>query len=217
MCHKLSFLSLSLFLIFSFYLNLHKVAALVLPLNSDIRQITDLNSTRNQLCPFSSAPVVSLSGDVQGKTYKTINGFDCLDLGSPHKAECWDILELDDWLPQWFLKTPQCPQNASSEADCNIRDPPEAWTATFMRIATGSPDWNGCSEVGGSNCQYKPDSKPDFCFGGIDTRLSKARYNYVAYTISSMYLQPFFVVPNITMRKLICLKTFSNSLLGGQV
>ncbi|KAI4170005.1 MAG: hypothetical protein LQ343_005254 [Gyalolechia ehrenbergii] len=133
---------------------------------------------------------ISPLGDTKGKRYTTSSGYDCLNPGNPHRSECWDVLELDEWLPRWFRETPQCPPQSASEVECNIRNPPEPWTTTFMRIATGSGDWNGCSQVGSTNCQYKADSSPHFCGGGKDVQLLEARYNYVAYTITN--IQQFF-------------------------
>ena len=133
-----------------------------------------------QLC--TARPYVSLLDDSRGRSYHTSSGFDCLDAGNPHDAECWSVLQLDEWLPQWFLKTPQCSQHATSETDCNKQDPPEPWTTTFMRTTYMGGDWNGCSDIGSTNCQYSTEA----CFGGIDPPLLRARYNYVAYTISSM-------------------------------
>ena len=134
-----------------------------------------------QLC--TARPHVSLPDDNRDRSYNTSSGFDCLDAGNPHDAECWNVLQLDEWLPQWFLRTPQCSLNAASETDCNKQDPPEPWTTTFMRSAARGGDWNGCSDVGSTNCQYSTEA----CFGGIDPPLLRARYKYVAYTISSMY------------------------------
>ncbi|KAI4190623.1 MAG: hypothetical protein LQ348_003627 [Seirophora lacunosa] len=44
----------------------------------------------------------------------------------------------------------------------------------------GGGDWNGCAEVNDASCQYN--AYP--CLGEGDTDLTKARYKYVAYTIS---------------------------------
>ncbi|KAL8935352.1 MAG: hypothetical protein Q9211_004744, partial [Gyalolechia sp. 1 TL-2023] len=176
-----SLLSLS----WCFYLNfLPAATALALPKPSDLLRIS------NTYCPFDPNSVVSLPGDTTGKGYTTSSGYDCLNPGNPHRSECWDVLGLDEWLPQWFLKTPQCPQQSASQVECNIRDPPEPWTTTFMRITTGGGDWNGCSQVGSTNCQYKADPNPHSCAGGKDVKLFEARYNYVAYTITNV--QQFF-------------------------
>lgn len=190
MWHLQSLTTSPLLLSWCFYLNYILATALVLPPNSDLSQISNTNATDHGYCPFHPSSMVSLPGDTKGKRYTTSSGYDCLNPGNPHRSECWDVLELDEWLPRWFRETPQCPPQSASEVECNIRNPPEPWTTTFMRIATGSGDWNGCSQVGSTNCQYKADSSPHFCGGGKDVQLLEARYNYVAYTITSMFPIP---------------------------
>lgn len=173
-----------------FYFNAPLSAALVLPVTADLLRNFNINDTHHGPCLLSPKSMVTLPIDRNRNKYTTQSGYDCLNLGNPHKPECWDVLGLDNWLPQWFLKTPQCPQDSSSEIGCNIQDPPEPWTTTFMRIATGGGDWNGCSQVGSTTCQYKSDS-PHFCNGGGgEMQLMEARYNYVAYTITNV--QQFF-------------------------
>ncbi len=161
-------------------------AAAVLPVDPSLLQMNNASFVSHGLCPFSARPAATLPGDKDQKSYTTSSGLNCLDNGSPHDSECWDILELDDWLAQWFKNTPQCAPRATSQFACNKRDPPEPWTTTFMRIAMGGGAWNGCSEVRNANCQYNPDP----CLGEGDTDLTKARYKYVSYTISRKYKMP---------------------------
>lgn len=182
LCHLRSFNGKLLQLSCLLYLTFFMATALVLPVDPTLLQITNASFVSHGRCPFGARPAFPLPGDLRNRDYKTSSGLDCLDNGSPHDAECWNVLELDGWLAQWFLKTPQCPSQAASEFACNKRDPPEPWTTTFMRIAMGGGDWNGCSEVGNANCQYNPYP----CLGEGDTDLTKARYKYVAYTISRM-------------------------------
>lgn len=164
------------------FFTLHRTTAVVIPVDNRLIQIANASFVSHGQCPFGSRPVVPLPGDGYQKDYKTSSGLNCLDNGSPHEAECWDILQLDGWLALWFSKTPQCPLHSASEFACNKQDPPEPWTTTFMRVAMGGGEWNGCSEVGNANCQYNPYP----CLGEGDTDLTKARYKYVAYTISRM-------------------------------
>lgn len=88
--------------------------ALVLPVEPQLVQIYNPSFVSHGKCPFGARPAVSLSGDGPRKEYTTSSGLSCLDNGSPHAAECWDLLQLDEWLAQWFLKTPQCAPNATS-------------------------------------------------------------------------------------------------------
>ncbi|KAL8929518.1 MAG: hypothetical protein Q9208_001187 [Pyrenodesmia sp. 3 TL-2023] len=161
--------------------------ALVLPTDLSLLQMNNASFVSRGNCPFDARPAATLPGDKSQKSYTTSSGLNCLDGGSPHDAECWAELELDAWIAEWFKITPQCPPRAASQFACNKRDPPEPWTTTFMRIAMGGGAWNGCSEIRNSNCQYNPYP----CLGEGDTDLTKARYKYVAYTISQLH-QFFF-------------------------
>lgn len=144
-------------------------------------QLANGTSWGNPNCVDSARPKVSLPTDNQTKSYISSSGLDCLDDSSSHVSECWEILEINDWLPQWYLQTSQCAPQAPSNSVCNERDPPEPWTTTFMRITMGVGDWNDCSYMGNTNCQYHPYP----CLGNNDDPLLRARYKYVAYTITS--------------------------------
>ena len=162
-------------------------AVLRLPTGQTMTQLANGTSWGNPNCDYSARPKVSLPDDSQTKSYLTSSGLNCLDDSSSHESECWDILKINDWLPQWFLQTPQCPPQAPSNAACNERDPPEPWTTTFMRITMNGGNWNGCSDMGNTNCQYHPYP----CLGNNDDPLLRARYKYVAYTITSKYYYLF--------------------------
>lgn len=178
--HSVARLSLA---VFTCLFPIHSTAAAMnVPNTQSINQPSDRTFVNNQACFFSARPKVSLPDDIRGKSYITSAGHNGLIDGNPHYAECWDILKLDDWLPLWFLEAPQCLPNATFELDCNEQDPqPEPWTTTFMRSAARTGDWNACSDIGNTNCQYTPDA----CLGNDDSPLLRARYKYVAYTISS--------------------------------
>ncbi|KAL8784978.1 MAG: hypothetical protein Q9213_003639 [Squamulea squamosa] len=160
-----------------------KAAVLRRPTDQIMTQLANGTSWGNPNCQYSARPKVSLASDVPGKSYMTSGGLDCLNDNSSHVSECWEILEVNDWLPQWFLNTPQCPAQAPSNSACNYRDPPEAWTTTFMRITMGGGDWNSCSDMGNTGCQYHPYP----CLGNNDDPLLRARYKYVAYTITNLH------------------------------
>ena len=170
----------------SMFLGLPRAAVLKHPTGQTMTQLANGTSWGNPNCAYSARPKVSLPTDVQAKSYIASNGLDCRDDTSSHIAECWDILEINDWLPQWFLNTPQCPPQAPSNSMCNQRNPPEPWTTTFMRIAMGGGNWNGCSEMGDTDCHYHPYP----CLGNNDDPLLRARYKYVAYTITSKSMSP---------------------------
>ena len=153
--------------------------------NPSMQSLTQMqNNLTHQFpsCPRKPRPKISLPTDGGQTSYTAPDGLDCLDEGSPHTPECWDILHIDDWLSHWYLKTPDCPPDASSELDCRKQDPPEPWTTTFMRMAMRGGNWNGCSDLASTNCEYR---RYQCLFN--DDLLLRARYKYVAYTIGSQY------------------------------
>ncbi|KAL9627717.1 MAG: hypothetical protein Q9204_006377 [Flavoplaca sp. TL-2023a] len=168
----------------SIFLPLSSAAVLPQPrIGQSMAQFRNGTTWGNPNCAPSARPKVSLPNDNRPKSYISSSGLDCLDDSSSHVSDCWDILEINDWLPQWFLQIPQCTPQSSSNAGCNDRDPPEPWTTTFMRITTGGGNWNGCSDMGNTNCQYHPYP----CLGISDDPLLRARYKYVAYTITNLH------------------------------
>ena len=177
----------------SMFLPSSSAAVLRLATSPTMTQLANGTSWANPNCYYSARPKVSLPDDNRTKSYISSSGLDCLDDRSSHVSDCWDILRINDWLPQWFLQTPQCPPRSPSNSECNERDPPEPWTTTFMRITMGDGNWNGCSDMGNTHCQYHPNP----CLGNNDDPLLRARYKYVAYTITSKC--SFLSLPRDTM------------------
>lgn len=58
----------------------------------------------SQTTPGPGRPIVTLSSDDPDIQYVTAEGFDCTDEANDFNAECWSVLNLDEWLPQWFLQ-----------------------------------------------------------------------------------------------------------------
>ena len=130
--------------------------------------------------PTSGRPAIHLPTDGSGNRYTT-GKIDCwIDLDD-HHPECWDVLNLDIWLAQWFLKTPQCSNN--SHVNCNAplasgQGPrQEAWTNTFVREAEGPG--SDCTLISNPLCSYS--SEPSL--GANDSPLTRTRYRYVIYSI----------------------------------
>ena len=131
--------------------------------------------------PTSGRPAIHLPTDGSGSRYTT-GKIDCwIDLDDCH-PECWDVLNLDIWLAQWFLKTPQCSNN--SHVNCNVplpsgqRQGQEAWTNTFLREAEG-PGSDCTFIAAGSLCSFS--SEPSL--GVNDSPLKRARHRHVRYSI----------------------------------
>ena len=93
-----------------------------------------------------------------------------------YDAKCWDVLNLTNWLTDWYQTTPIC----STGDTRRCRAPNEAWTTTLLRIAlniTGGPD---CTNL--NACEGNPPGSNEIV-GFNDTEA--ARYRYVVYNIYS--------------------------------
>ena len=113
----------------------------------------------------TNRPVVTLTSDGPPSQYRA-GGFDCLDAYSDPNPGCWEVLNMDQWLPAWLQQvkisrypsillpclgtqliqqTPPCSNNFESDATCKKGSEP--WTVTFLREASGpGPD---CLNLGG--------------------------------------------------------------------
>ncbi len=128
---------------------------------------------------ISRRPAIALPTDGSGNQY-TMDRFDCWAANMDFNHKCWNVLNLDTWLAEWFRFTPQC----SNGNTTNCNEPllsgqgQEAWTTTFLREAEGpGPD---CTMIpAGSFCSYSSTSP----LGADDSPLTKARYRYVVYSI----------------------------------
>lgn len=129
--------------------------------------------------PAIRRPPINLTSDGPDSQYVLVDGTDCLNNADQYTPECWRVLNITSWLPQWFLQTPQCRQG-QSQAFCNIVLPePEPWAQTFLREADGGP---------GPDCTIIPNACPnnfEAYTGSGDSRLERARYKYVRYNIIS--------------------------------
>ena len=123
-------------------------------------------------------PPYTLATDNPGQKY-TIGNIDCLLEGDDTHSECWNVLNMDTWLENWFNSIKQCV--GASDVDCNAYLPnqmrQEAWTNTFLREAQGTN--LDCTTIPAGACPTKIDN------GGDDSLLTKARYKYVQTSIIS--------------------------------
>ncbi|KAL8649507.1 MAG: hypothetical protein Q9226_005554 [Calogaya cf. arnoldii] len=87
---------------------------------------------------------------------------------------CWQQLNMNSWLPKWYLEEPQCVKG-QNEVGCNI--PGEPWTTTLVReyVGAGAVD---CATLPG-NCPYSTDPNN----GEGIPELARARYRYAHYNI----------------------------------
>ena len=131
-------------------------------------------------------PPYSLDTDKPGQSYK-IGNWDCLLDTSNYVPACWDLLNIDAWLQNWFLTIKPC---GPGENDANCRDVSrtgqgqEPWTTTFLREA-GYPG-SDCTAIQSVSNAICPAPAVDISHAG-ESPLTSARYRYVVYSILSRY------------------------------
>lgn len=129
--------------------------------------------------PISPRPAITLTSDGRINRYPTTR-FDCWNNLDDYNPECWDVLNLDEWLAEWFLQSPRC----HNDSHINCKAPSrsghglEAWTTTFLREA-GTPGSDCTLIATGTFCSYGFESS----VGSNDSPLTRARYRYVSYSI----------------------------------
>ncbi|KAL8791724.1 MAG: hypothetical protein Q9195_005661 [Heterodermia aff. obscurata] len=127
-------------------------------------------------------PDVALDSDQSDEDYVS-NQVNCTDNGNPYEPGCWEVLQINRWLPQWFIETKVCPsdQPNKSQVDCNKKPQigaPEPWSTTFLREYSRGGDAE-CLTIGPGACSYDFDQN----VGSADNPLLRARYKYVRYNI----------------------------------
>ncbi|KAL8626781.1 hypothetical protein Q9189_007528 [Teloschistes chrysophthalmus] len=125
-------------------------------------------------------PNIALPTDGSSQKYMLGDGKDCLNLDLDMDPRCWVALILDEWLPAWLAKTPNCSSSTTSnETSCRSQEVgrPEAWTVTFLR-EYGARGLD-CLHLGSLVCADFPPIK----IGGENSRLLAARYEYVKSNI----------------------------------
>ena len=98
--------------------------------------------------------------------------------------DCWTVLNVSCWLPEWFLKTSKC-LPGHQNTDCQIADPgvaPEPWAQTFLREAEGGAPGN-CTSITQTTCAYMFNNLENSIKGAINGDLERARFRYVRYNI----------------------------------
>ena len=127
-------------------------------------------------------PAVALDSDEPDADY-TANQVNCTDNGNTYERGCWEVLQINEWLPKWFLETKPCPsdQPSQSQVDCNRKPPgvtPEPWSTTFLREYSRGGDAE-CLTIGPGACTYNFNQND----GSAGQPLLRARYRYVRYNI----------------------------------
>ena len=98
--------------------------------------------------------------------------------------DCWTVLNVSSWLPEWFRKTPKRPPGHHN-TDCQIANAgmaPEPWAQTFLREAEGGAPGNRTS-ITQTACNYVFNNLENSIRGAINGDLERARFRYVRYNI----------------------------------
>ena len=113
---------------------------------------------------------------------------DCLLDDGMFYSGCWDVLNIVEWLPQWFKSTPQCSTLGVDPLYCNHADLLEPWTTTFLRQAAegGSTGSVSCTDIV-DECTIVT----SYADGARDSRLQRARYRYVRQNIQGNHAEGY--------------------------
>ncbi|KAL8761669.1 MAG: hypothetical protein Q9184_002228 [Pyrenodesmia sp. 2 TL-2023] len=124
---------------------------------------------------------ISLAGDMSPSAY-VVGDIDCVTPDTEFYQACWQKLDINPWLTEWYIKEPRC-QSRQNQRGCNIHfnDEIEAWTTTFIReyVGAGGAD---CTLLPG-NCVFDPDPNR----GADIPALARARYRYVHFSIHAVH------------------------------
>ncbi|KAL8887695.1 MAG: hypothetical protein Q9215_004767 [Flavoplaca cf. flavocitrina] len=132
-----------------------------------------------------------------------VQDINCTDLSGELYQECWQELNMNSWLRQWYSQEPQC-KDRQKQRGCRITRPEvEAWTTTLLReyVGAGGAD---CTLLPGS-CGYSPNPRNG---EGIPP-LARARYRYLHYNIFGN-TNPAILLVCSTFLILIALHKFFN-------
>lgn len=66
-----------------------------------IQTVSVSSTVSTATATVTDRPVVTLTGDRLGNQY-VAGSFDCLDSQSDPNPNCWDVLDMDEWLPVWL-------------------------------------------------------------------------------------------------------------------
>ena len=108
--------------------------------------------------------------------------------------ECWDNLQMNDWIPAWISIQTPCALNRS----CGPENP-QAWTNKFIHETGGMNDNRDCSfsdNVESGGCSHSPYKPPDDCTS--PDILLDARHSYLDWAIYSIVSLVLIVISKLT-------------------
>ena len=140
-----------------------------------------LSDESSQIIALNEAIIQDLS--VRALPAKRDPVSDCVTaIPSP---ECWEVLNVSNWLQEWYNTTPSCQPRSLATANCRSLN--ETWTDTFLRMAENVTGGLSCVEL--DQCLENPPTSKDIRID-VDS-VDAARYFYVIYNI---YGNPSFIV-----------------------
>ncbi|KAL8992939.1 MAG: hypothetical protein Q9169_006721 [Polycauliona sp. 2 TL-2023] len=72
------------------------------------------------------------------------------DMSTPYNETCFETLKVGDYIVNWVQQTPKCApgNNTCIQTGCKSD---ESWSSCFLRLATGTPDYN-CTQISIGHC-----------------------------------------------------------------
>ncbi|KAL8976881.1 MAG: hypothetical protein Q9205_007208 [Flavoplaca limonia] len=72
------------------------------------------------------------------------------DMSTPYNETCWNTLKVAEYIVKWEQEVTKCPQgnNTCIQTGCKSNEP---WSSCFLRLATGTPDYN-CTQINIGHC-----------------------------------------------------------------
>ena len=148
--------------------------------DSDITQVVTGPSSSSGSSPFiPGKQFTRLPTDGPDSDY-VADGVDCLAPANDLSSACWQKLNIENWLPQWYRDEPAC-STQSTQRGCRYGNEP--WTTTIFKEYLGAAGVD-CTTLFGK-CSWFPGPSD-----GVDIpdRLTAARYRYVCYNIVSKFI-----------------------------
>ena len=145
--------------------------------DSNITQVVAGPSPSSGSSPFiNDKQFTRLSNDGPDSDY-VADGIDCLAPANDLSSACWQKLNIENWLPQWYREEPAC-STQSTQRGCRYGNEP--WTTTIFKEYLGAAGVDCTTFLGKCSWFPEPSDGED-----IPDKLARARYRYVCYNIVS--------------------------------
>lgn len=95
---------------------------------------------------------IRCAGRETASGYSRIKTLTCRRIcrSTPYNETCWNTLHVAEYILKWEQETPKCPpgNNTCIQTGCASNEP---WSSCFLRLATGTPDYN-CTQINIGHC-----------------------------------------------------------------